>query len=489
MKLNKIYKSFLVTASVGFGITSCTPAIDAPVASMGKADFRKYVAVGNSLTAGFADGGVYLESQQNSYPNFIAMQMKTVGGGEFFQPLFVKPNGSGYLALKGFTAPPANALPGTVGSPITAPVATDLGVVGLGADGRTPLYEKFIGKPNNNLGVPGIRVSDLATRGYGLNNPIGFNSYFQRLLPDGAATGGAASYLDFVGAYVRTEKPTFFTCWLGNNDVLGYATSGGVTPISLLTASTDPRVPGNFQTNIRLMLDSLTANGAKGVVATVPDVTVLPFLNSVTYATVRASLVTVRAGFKAAVADRIPGRVLPASLEQLIDGSMDDIYIRTSAGVRKATSADLFTLTSRDSLGSTRTPTAIAGVGNLTFPKGFSSFNPLDTQFVLDAGEVATANTATVNFNNAIRAAANAKNVPIVEAGPVLNEFRTGKTYNGLTLSTGFITGGLFSLDGVHLTPRGYAVIANEFIKTINASYGSTIPQLDVTRYPGVKVR
>jgi hypothetical protein len=41
-------------------------------------------------------------------------------------------------------------------------------------------------------------------------------------------------------------------------------------------------------------------------------------------------------------------------------------------------------------------------------------------------------------------------------------------------------------LDGVHLTPRGNAMLANEFIKAINLKYGSTIPQLDVTKYGGV---
>jgi len=41
-------------------------------------------------------------------------------------------------------------------------------------------------------------------------------------------------------------------------------------------------------------------------------------------------------------------------------------------------------------------------------------------------------------------------------------------------------------LDGVHPTDRGYAIVANEFIKTINQKYGSSLPLVDVTVYKGI---
>jgi hypothetical protein len=52
--------------------------------------------------------------------------------------------------------------------------------------------------------------------------------------------------------------------------------------------------------------------------------------------------------------------------------------------------------------------------------------------------------------------------------------------------SPAFITGNLFSLDGVHPTPRGYAIIANEMIKAINGKYQARIPTVDVTQYRAV---
>ncbi len=56
-----------------------------------------------------------------------------------------------------------------------------------------------------------------------------------------------------------------------------------------------------------------------------------------------------------------------------------------------------------------------------------------------------------------------------------------------MNYSTTFVTGGSFSLDGVHLTGKGYAVIANEFIKAINAKYKSNLRQVNPNNYSGVK--
>jgi hypothetical protein len=69
-------------------------------------DFSRYVAVGNSLTAGYADNGLYRAGQLNSYPNILAGQLRLAGGAaEFRQPLFPEnqANGTGYLTLAGLT--------------------------------------------------------------------------------------------------------------------------------------------------------------------------------------------------------------------------------------------------------------------------------------------------------------------------------------------------------------------------------------------------
>ena len=88
---NFIYKSGMLAIFAGTLLTSCDPEIDTFQPTTGaELDLTKYVAVGNSLTAGFGDNGLYREGQLNSYPAILAQQFQTVGGGNFVQPLFTE---------------------------------------------------------------------------------------------------------------------------------------------------------------------------------------------------------------------------------------------------------------------------------------------------------------------------------------------------------------------------------------------------------------
>jgi hypothetical protein len=70
--------------------------------------------------------------------------------------------------------------------------------------------------------------------------------------------------------------------------------------------------------------------------------------------------------------------------------------------------------------------------------------------------------------------------VPVVDIFTILNNLRAnGLTVGSKHLSTLFL-GGLFGLDGIHPTNTGYAVIANEFLKVINSTYGTNFPLADI---------
>ncbi|MBD1397293.1 G-D-S-L family lipolytic protein [Pontibacter sp. JH31] len=432
------YKSSVLALMAGIFLTSCDPEIDTPSSSAGELNLTKYVAVGNSLTAGFADGGLYRSGQLNSYPAIMAEQFKLVGGGEFTQPLFTEAqrNGSGYLRLTGFTA---------AGLPILTPVTSELAVRGMGQDGRTLLYTKFA-QPVQNLGVPGIRMENVTTAGYGWNNPLGFNPYFERLLPDAPVppkSGALTPYVDLVAA----SNPTFFTMWLGNNDVLGYATSGGQGNIT---------TEANFKTNLDAMMTALLKTGVKGMVINIPDVTGIP------YFTTKAT----------------------ASLRQMAAAANAKLYITTGTGtVREATNDDFVLLPS-----TVGTPEQ---VGTMTIPHGFSPFNALANSEVLDKDEAAKVKLATQQFNQALAAKASA-NVGLVDMNAFFNsvQMKEGKpqlSINAVAYSPAFITGNLFSLDGVHLTPRGYAIVANKIIDDINKKFNSRIPKADETKFRTVQ--
>lgn len=93
---------FKYMAILALGIVSCEPELensieDGDFYTSGEADFSNYVALGNSLTAGYADGALYLSGQQNSFPSILAEKFSAVQEtGEFIQPL-VNDNAGGLL--------------------------------------------------------------------------------------------------------------------------------------------------------------------------------------------------------------------------------------------------------------------------------------------------------------------------------------------------------------------------------------------------------
>ena len=240
-------------------LTACEPDIDELEVSAGSADFSKMVAVGNSLTAGYQSGALYTEGQINSLPAMIAEQMKQVGGGEFKQPLL-----TGEQGTKGVGVDPDLVAMGQVETRLALKYTVDclfaqsVGPVRLGDPySAVPLLTGMASVaaqgPYNNQGVPGARLVDMT-------NPAFPNPFFGRLKTSLPATMlSMATDLD----------ATFFSLWIGNNDVLGYATTGGddgpTGPAGLTDAVT-------FKTDYEAAVAALVANGAEGVVANIPDV-------------------------------------------------------------------------------------------------------------------------------------------------------------------------------------------------------------------------
>ena len=65
-------------------------------------------------------------------------------------------------------------------------------------------------------------------------------------------------------------------------------------------------------------------------------------------------------------------------------------------------------------------------------------------------------------------------NVALVDLNSVLAEAATsGVLFDSYNLTTNLVTGGLISLDGVHLTARGYALMANKMLETIDSEFDS----------------
>ncbi|MGZ3777729.1 MAG: SGNH/GDSL hydrolase family protein, partial [Mucilaginibacter sp.] len=267
-----------------------------------------------------------------------------------------------------------------------------------------------------------------------------------------AAPANTETYLDFV---TTGRNYTFFSNWLGNNDALLYATSGGAGDVL-----TDK---GVFAQLYAVMINAMTANGQKGVVGTIPDVTAVPYFNTVTVGAILAGV------------QKANPTVQALFVNALVSG--------TTYAPRAATAKDLIVLTFPTSKIGTLVETPYG-----TLPYGLTPYTPIDNQYVLDEAEVALTEDYVTSYNATITSVAQQKGLAVFDAYTFLNNVKAhGLLINGVALNSSYISGGIFSLDGIHLTPRGYAIVANEFIKAINAKYGSSIPLADISAYSGVK--
>lgn len=433
----------LLTLGMMSVLFSCKTKLEQAPVDAGSADFSRYVAVGNSLTAGMADGALYLSGQQQSYPVMLSEQFKLAGGGEFKVPWMDAGAGNdgsgGPRRILGLVAPCNSTTPAL--SPISDPA------------GGTALGNVSGQGPFNLVGVPGIRAIDANFGLYSLLNPF-INRFCQ--------SPGTSTLL----SEAMRVNATFFTLWLGSNDALGYATGGAVPPSGLLGASLSD--PTQVKANIQQMVDSLTKNGAKGVIANIPDVTSIPYFTTVPWNA---------ANLSQGKADSLNAAYAGLGMSHITwsAGANGLVIVDSMApGFRRhATANDLILIV---------TPGDSLRCGQWGTHPG----KPLADRYVLDQAEVAQIQTAIAAYNAGIAEIAAAKGLALADMNTYLKTFKSGFVYNGVTMNASFVTGGAFSLDGIHCTPRGYALIANVFIRAINATYGSTLPEVDVTKYPGV---
>ena len=232
--------------------------------SAGTLDLTKYVSVGNSITAGFYDGALFPEGQANSYPSILADQLTLVGGGTFNNPDIISGStGTGRISLDIEAALAfLNAGEGSLADALITGAANPLSPSSVSI---------------NNFGVPGARSIDIVTNGYGAANPLygAFQSSASAsVVGDAAAAGGS-----------------FFSLWIGSNDVLGYARDGGTNDVFVPTDPTtitdgpiNPAAPSapTFSAAIGATLDALSSGGASGVILTIPPITTIPYFQAAT---------------------------------------------------------------------------------------------------------------------------------------------------------------------------------------------------------------
>lgn len=218
------------------------PYVAAAVLALGaawadaQASFTTYVAVGDSLTAGYSNGSMVEGHQAFSYPLDLARQAGVAG--TFQQPIIGDPGIPTELTLLSLAGPTIVAKSGRQGEPLNLGLA----------------------RPYNNLAVPGATALDA--------------------LLDKGGTRGSIAQLVLRGQGSQVEqalvlRPTFITLWIGNNDVLGAAIRGRAIEGVTLT----PKAA--FRQAYAAVVANLRGSGARIVAGNLPDVTSIPFVTTI----------------------------------------------------------------------------------------------------------------------------------------------------------------------------------------------------------------
>jgi len=444
--------------------------------SSGDADFTKFVAIGDSVTAGYADGALYLLGQQNSFPLMLAQQFAAADGVavNFTQPLVGGNMGALLVGTQAGLIENRFVLNTETEKPERLEGTPTEDVIGTGLNGT-----QF-----NNMGVPGAKSFHLVASGYGDFNGLSggtANPYFVRFSSDN--TSNTVTVIGDAAA----QLPSFFTLWIGNNDVLGYATTGG--------DGTDPITPtATFDSVYGAMLAAINTPTNKGVLANIPDVSTLPFFTTVPYNPVpldqasadqlNAAYAPYNAGLQQAfdagaiTAEEFAQRTIAFSVGQNAVVIEDETLTNIGAPLyRQATASDLIVLPTSSKLGTESSPGDPATIWGLG--------TPLVDADVLIPSEIADIDIARQAFNATIKAAADADpNLAFLDSAAIMTQLSTtGVDYGTGSINSKFVEGGAFSLDGIHPTARGYAVIANSIIDVINQDFNANVYKVDPATY------
>ncbi len=429
------YSLFILLAT----LLGCKPKFNVPDPEAGDINVSNYVAVGSSMTAGYADGALYYEAQQNSYAAILAEQFKLIGGGEFKIPIVSQ--GSVGMGNN-------NNAYSLLGNRTDCLGAVSIGPVKVATQGDASVFSNvYNGQgPFNNMGVPDVKVIDMDANGY-------TNSFYARM----ASSSSSSILSDAV-----SKNASFFSVMLGLNDVLNYALKGAAS--ESITPLAGP-VGIGFEASINNVMDKLTANGAKGVIANIPSIKTMAYFNTIAWNALKLTQVK---------ADSLTEYFYNQDSTKFYEGNNPFIIEDTSVafvGLRPIKEGEFVLL---------RTP-----LDSIKCHK-FGSVRPLTNEFVLTLQEIDEIENAITNYNSILKNIASSKGLAFVDVNSFFSKVKSGFMYNGVAVSAAFVSGGFFSLDGLNLTPRGNALIANEFIKAINSKYGSSIPETNALSYPAV---
>jgi lysophospholipase L1-like esterase len=409
-------------------LSFCLAALLATPA-MAQVDMSRYVALGDSLTAGVASGSLMDYYQNRSYPALLALS----GGTSPFEGPYIAPPGfEPALVLNSIS-------PLSIG-PTDMPPPFDPSNPDTFFD---YFYNVTLEAAYQNLGIPGADTNDLYTKTGNVFNLVAGNfdnAIYDLILRTPEQNG--VPYTAQVAAI--GQQPTFLTVWIGSNDILGAVIAA--TPIEGLTMTPVLQFSEDYATLVGGLAQMLPDTEIV-VMSIFGDARWVPFATAVPTTT------------------EVPGvGTVPFVGE---DGPlMPGDFLTLPAGAMLAQGMGL--------------PVP----GSPPLPE---NVNPATGEpgVILRAAEIDVINERIENFNTVIAGVASQfSNVHLFDVNPFFADLVNGdyRSFGGIELSAEFLVGGVFSYDGIHPQNIGQAILAVELINFINGQLNADLPQVDMQR-------
>ena len=443
VKRNSFFKQIVFVCLFGITLTSCKPKENLLPNTPGEINLQRFVAIGDGNTAGYMDDALYQYGQQNSLGAILQTQLQLVGAGEIYNPLMGSANIGANSSLLSKLI---------LGYKTDCLGATGLSPVRFAQQGEALTASVYSSQNKySNFGVPGLRMIDMVSTSFGNINLPQHNAFFARMSKDQFNLPGSGNYSSVQENIFDGGYPTFCSIYLGIEDVLPYARSGATqNPMSPLAG-----FPGlGFEESLIQLCGQLYSQNVKAVVGTIPDITQMPYFTTIPYNGLNLD------DEKAASLNQIYGP-LGFSFSVGSNPFMIEDPAAGAFGVRPMVEGELILLSvPLDSMKCHQ----------------YGSVYPLRDEFVLTLAELQEIRNQILAYNQVIRQYANFHGFAIAETAEFYTKLYDGFVYNGVAMSAKFVSGGAYSLDGIHLNPRGNALLANVFIKAINKTYKSSIP-------------
>ena len=430
-------------------VVSCKPDLDEPRYTSGQAVFTRFVAIGDDFGSGFSDGALTRNGQLSAVPAILAAKFQLAEGGEFTQAFMQDGNGVGYDFI-------SNSLTGSayLSTYINCQNKSSLKILKSTFDNRS--LDWLGPKHYSNYCVPGLKSFQTYSQFAGKSYPAG-NIFYHRMASDTGVSGLSSTVL----GDAQYLNPTFVMVWIGASDVYNYAFSGGVGEVGGLTTY-DITPVDTFEAAINYIFNGLTGTGQKGIVINIPELQDIPYFNNLPYNGLK--LTSQQANDLNAISP--PGI-------NFSEGNNSIVISEPTGGVIRQIKRGEYILNviNADSI----------NCGGWGTPQ-----KPIPANYVLDSAEVSKIDNRIAIFNSDLRTAANSKGFAFFDFNRFMANLKSGYSFSGISTTSNMFYGGAVSLDGFHLTPRGYSMVANECIKAINTKYKSNLPLVNSVDYSGV---